>query len=212
MTEDAAEGAAGATPKRTSAILADFANGLTAPRVSVGDIVAALGDRGLGVLIAIFALPAAVPVPTFPGFTAAFGLPIVAFSVQLMLRWHRLVLPRFVARRTMSTASFRAIATKVAHVLSRIERLLRPRFAAVTGPISERFLGALCAVTALAIAVPLPFGHNVAALGLALIGLGLIERDGLAIMLGVAAAIAGVALLALVVFGIAHGLHALFRL
>jgi hypothetical protein len=205
---DAASGDA----KRTSAILTDFANGLAQPRVTVEEIVEALGDRGLGVLIAIFALPAAVPVPTFPGFTAAFGLPIVVFAVQLMLRRHRLVLPRAIARRTIGTPAFRAIALKVAHVLSRIEKLLRPRMAAVTGPPAERFLGALCALVALAIAVPLPFGHNVAAFGLALIGLGLIERDGLAIVLGVVAAIAGVALLALVVFGITRGVGYLIGL
>jgi hypothetical protein len=212
MISRAAGDAAGAAPKRTSAILSDFANGLTAPRVSVGEIVEALGDRGLGVLIAIFALPAAVPVPTFPGFTAAFGLPIAVFAVQLMLRWHRLVLPGAIARRTIATPAFRAIALKVAHVLSRIEKLLRPRFAAVTGPLAERFLGALCACVALAVAVPLPFGHNVAAFGLALIGLGLIERDGVAILLGVVAAIAGVALLALVVFGITQGIGFLLHM
>ena len=57
-----------------------------------------------------------------------------------------------------------------------------------------------------------PSVHNVAAFGLALIGLGLIERDGLAILLGVVAAVAGVALLALVVFGITRGVGYLIGL
>lgn len=198
--------------RRTSDILAEFARTHTAPRISVEEIIEALGDRGLGVLIAIFALPPAIPVPTFPGFTAVWGLPIVAFGIQLMLRRHRLVLPGFLARRTIDGPTFRTIALKVARSLAWIERFLRPRLVAVTGPKSERILGALCAVVALAIAVPLPFGHNVAAAGLALIGLGLIERDGFAILLGVFLALAGVALLALVIFGLAHGLHYLFRL
>jgi hypothetical protein len=207
------EAAAGTTPpKRTSAILREFADAHAEPRVSVGAIVDALGDRGLGVLIALFALPAAAPVPTFPGFTALCALPIVVFAVELMLRWHKLVLPGALARRTVPTETFRRVAQKVAQVLARIEALLKPRFAAITGPLAERLLGGLCAIVALAIAVPLPFGHNVAALGLALIGLGLIERDGAAILLGVVAAIAGVALLAFVVLGIAHGIDFLLHL
>ena len=50
-----------AKPTRTSALLRDFAMSLTGERVSVGEIVAALGDRGIGVLIAIFALPNILP-------------------------------------------------------------------------------------------------------------------------------------------------------
>ena len=49
------------TPTRTSALLRDFAGTVARERVSVGDIVAALGDRGLGVLIAIFAIPNMLP-------------------------------------------------------------------------------------------------------------------------------------------------------
>ena len=211
MTGAEAPDAAGA-PQRTSDILSAFARTHTGARISIEEIVEALGDRGLGVLIAIFALPPALPVPTFPGFTAVWGLPIAAFGIQLMLRWHRLVLPQRIARRTIDGEIFRKIALKVAHALSRIEKLLRPRVAVVNGPNAERFLGALCAIVALAIAVPLPFGHNVAALGLALIGLGLIERDGLAILIGVVLAVGGVALLALVIFGLAHGMAYLLNL
>jgi hypothetical protein len=41
---------------------------------------------------------------------------------------------------------------------------------------------------------------------LVLIGLGLIERDGLAILIGAGIGMVGSILLALVIFGVAHGL------
>jgi len=59
--------------------------------------------------------------------------------------------------------------------------------------------------------LPIPFGHNLPALGLVLIGLGLIERDGLAIVIGSAIGLVGTVLLALVVFGVAHGLRFIIR-
>ena len=105
----------------------------------------------------------------------------------------------------------KALAPRVAAVLSWFERLLTPRFSWVTGPRMERVFGAISIVLSLVTALPIPFAHNLPALGLVLIGLGLIERDGLAILAGAVIGITGVVLLGLVVFGLAHGLHFILR-
>jgi hypothetical protein len=196
---------AGVRPTRTSELLRDFTQSLTAERVSIAEIVAGLGDRGLGVLIAIFALPnilpAAVPFGNVPA-----GIPPLIFAVQLMLGMNHLILPGVVAKRTIRTSVLRAFAPRVASVLSWFERLLTPRLFWVTGYRCERIMGAIAIVLALVAMLPIPFGHNLPALGLVLIGLGLIERDGAAILGGAAVGIAGTILLVLVVFGLAHGL------
>jgi hypothetical protein len=54
-----------ARPTRTSELLRHFAHSLTTDRVALADIVSGLGDRGLGVLIAIFALRSATSPPGF---------------------------------------------------------------------------------------------------------------------------------------------------
>ena len=91
-------------------------------------------------------------------------------------------------------------------MLSWFERLLTPRLEWVTGQRAERFIGIVAIVLALVSTLPIPFGHNLPALGLVLIGLGLIERDGLAILIGAAIGLIGSILLGLVIFGVAHGL------
>jgi len=192
-------------PSRTSDLLREFAASLAVERVTVGEIVAALGDRGLGVLIAIFALPNILP-STVPFGNVATGIPPLIFAVQLMLGFDRLILPRFVAMRTVGTHSLKAIVPKVAAVLSWFERLLTPRLSWVTGPRSERVFGLVCVLLAIVSTLPIPFGHNLPALGLVLIGLGLIERDGLAILIGAAIGTLGAVLLVLVLSGLAHGL------
>ena len=75
-------------------MLRDFAEHLSAERVSLEDIIAALGDRGLGVLIAIFAVPNIFP-STVPFGNVVTGIPVIFLAVHLMLGWPRLVLPRF---------------------------------------------------------------------------------------------------------------------
>jgi hypothetical protein len=134
------------------------------------------------------------------------GLPPLIFAIQLALGVDHLILPRFLARRTVGTHWLRALAPRVASVLSWFERLLTPRMEWVTDPRAERIIGIIAIVLAMVSTLPIPFGHNLPALGLVLIGLGLIERDGLAILIGAAIGMAGSILLGLVIFGVAHGL------
>src|SRR5262249_15505805 len=93
-----------AKPTRTSALLRDFATSLPAERVSIGEIVAALGDRGLGVLIAIFALPNILP-STVPFGNVLTGIPPLIFAVHLALGLDRLMLPGFITRRSVGSAT-----------------------------------------------------------------------------------------------------------
>jgi len=195
----------GIRPPRTSELLRTFAHSLDSERVTLAEIVAGLGDRGLGVLIAIFALPNILP-STVPFGNVATGIPPLVFAVQLMLGVEHLILPGFLARRKVGTGWLKAIAPKVAAVLSWFERLLEPRMTWVTSAHAERFIGAIAIILALVSTLPIPFGHNLPALGLVLIGLGLIERDGLAILIGAGIGLLGSILLGLVIFGLAHGL------
>jgi hypothetical protein len=199
-------GGAEVRPTRTSEMLREFSDSLTTERVTVAEIVAGLGDRGLGVLIAIFALPNILP-STVPFGNVGTGIPPLIFAVQLMLGVEHLMLPGFIARRTLGTKTLKMFVPRVAAVLSWFERLLSPRLAWVTTPSAERIVGAIAILLAIVSTLPIPFGHNLPALGLVLIGLGLIERDGLAILLGSACGLTGATILGLVVFGLAHGLR-----
>jgi hypothetical protein len=197
-------------PVRTSALLMEFAATRTEERVRIGEIVGALGDRGIGVVIAIFALPNVLP-STVPFGNVLTGIPVIIFAAQLMLGMERLVLPGFLARYSISTSLFKAWAPRVARLLGFIEPLLKPRLTAMTRADAEQGIGALCMVLAIVSTLPIPFGHQLPALGIMLIALGLIERDGLALLAGSIIGFVGVALLCLAFFGIAHGAKHLMR-
>src|SRR5262244_1459430 len=124
-------------PARTSQMLRDFAATLEGERESLGDIIAALGDRGLGVLIAIFAAPNILP-STMPFGNVGTGIPVIFLAVHLMMGWQRLVLPRFLARLTVSAKLLGIFAPKLATAMAWIEKLLKPRMLSVTGPRAER--------------------------------------------------------------------------
>ena len=191
-------------PTRTSEFLRELAGSLQSERVTMREIVDALGDRGLGVLIAVFAIPNIIVVPILFG-NVFFGIFSMVFGIHLMLGIRHLVLPEFLGRRSIRTATFKPMAERMAQVMAKFEKLLRPRLVAVTTAGPERFIGAMVTIDAAVCAMPIPLAHNIPAVGLTLIGLGLIERDGHAIIVGVVVGALGTALFGLFLFGATAG-------
>ena len=79
--------------------------------------------------------------------------------------------------------------------LKRIEFIAGPRLARLSEGVGLRIVGGLLAIPCASILVPLPLTNSVPGLGVTIAALGLIERDGLLIILGLVIGLAWVALL-----------------
>lgn len=164
-------------------------------RISIGDLLAALGDRALAALLFVFAVPNVLPVP--PGTSTILGAPLVFLAAQLAFGrqpW----LPAIIAERTMTRADFAGLVRRISPWLTRAERLLRPRAIALTQPPMEYLVGLVCLLLAVVLVLPVPLGNMLPALAISLLALGILERDGLWILAGLVAA----ALSAVVVSGV----------
>ena len=118
-----------------SAVLLALAQQTDRERITIGDLLAALGDRALGALLFIFAVPNVLPMP--PGTSTLLGAPLIFLAAQLMLGrgpW----LPAVVARRSLAHADFAVLVRRVVPWLQRAERLLRPRLPWVAGARTSR--------------------------------------------------------------------------
>lgn len=188
-----------APPPRLSEILAELAGDDSRDRISVHDMVETMRARAFGALLLIFAFPNILPTP--PGTAGILGLPLIFLSAQMMLGldpW----LPGVIARRSMARSTFQALVLRITPWLLRAERLLRARMQLLAHPRAQRILGALCLVVSVALALPVPFANMAPAIALCLIGLGVLERDGLWIVLGILAAFGSLAYVA----GLAYAL------
>jgi len=197
--------------QKTSEMFAAFAKSLSSERVSVREIVDALGDRGLGVLIAIFAIPNVFP-STVPFGNVLTGIPVIVLSLQLMLGFERLILPDFIGRRTIDSSWLKRAAPTVVTLFGFVERLLRPRLGFMTTARAERWVGILLFLLSILSTLPIPFGHQIPAFAIILIGLGLIEGDGISILAGAVIGALGLVTLVLLVIGIVHGAHRLLHI
>src|SRR5262245_7521711 len=91
--------------RRASAILNELARTWPGERVSLGDIEAALGDRGFGLMIFVFTLPTLIP-----GIAMLAAIPLLLLAIQLMLGMSRPWLPKAIQDRSAAKADFQRIA------------------------------------------------------------------------------------------------------
>ena len=143
-------------------------------------------------MIVVFSFPMSLPVaPPFLG--GPFGMVLAILGIYLAIG-RRPWLPGFLSERAISTSVFSAFVHKLIGAARFLESFLRPRILVLTASAWIRRFHAvyvLCMALLLALPVPLPvpFSNTVVALPIFLTGLGLLERDGLFITLGYAAAI-----------------------
>jgi len=97
------------------------------------------------------------------------------------------------------------------------ERLTRPRWPIMTGDIADSLTGIACIALAIMMALPVPLGDMLPGLAIALLGLGIMQRDGLFVLLGAAmTAFSGIYLLLVwktvvaIITGMADWIGALF--
>ena len=164
-----------------SAVLQQLAAEQGRERVSVRDLFAALGDRALAALLFVFAVPNVIPSP--PGLSTVLGVPLLFLSAQ-MLFGRRAWLPTFVARRSMARDDFEALMSRVLPWLERAEKLLRPRLSVLALPPMEYLVGLVCLALAVILVLPIPLGNIPPAFAIALMALGILERDGVWVLAG----------------------------
>lgn len=174
---------------RTSEILLDFARTFPGDRVRLADLDRLLADRAFGFLLLIFALPNTLPLG-IPGLSTLTGIPLGLVAVQMVLGMRAPYLPRWLAERSLSRNDFRRLIERTAPWLQRLERLMKPRWRVFRTLTAERSVGAFCLLLAIVLALPIPFGNLLPAIGVALISLGLIEEDGLLVSAGLAVGLA----------------------
>jgi hypothetical protein len=176
-----------------SRALTRLAEEWTEPRISVAQMLTALGDRGLIGLLLILAIFNVIPNP--PGTSAVLGLPMLYLSWQMM-RGQMPWLPQFLAGRSFDIGQFRALVTRAMPHLNRVERLLRPRLGLLSSPAAMKVLGSVCLVLSAVLILPIPLGNLFPAAAIAVITLGALERDGIWILGGVLFGVATTAFLA----------------
>jgi hypothetical protein len=187
---------------RAAEILQQFIENFPHDKITLADVMNTLGHRAFGAAIFIFAL-ANLLIANIPGISTILGIPIILIAMQLMMGSHRPWLPKSLAEKEFDKAAFQKVINRTVPVLKKIEVFIKPRLLFLSLR-ADRFLGLICLLLGLVLALPIVFGNWLPSWALAFIALGMIERDGFVILIGMAIGIAAIAYAVAFYTGFAH--------
>jgi hypothetical protein len=192
-------------PERISDILTRLAAQGDRENITVGEIVDALSDRSFGIIIILVALP-----NTILPIAWVLDTPILIFAIQMAMGKQTPWLPEFMRRQQLDRDTFSKAINYVVKYLVKIEAFLKPRLTFLTSDKAERFIGMWLTFLTIVLLVPIPFGNALPSFGIAIIAAGLLEKDGVAILVGSLIGILGTVYVIALVGGVFAAAKAIF--
>jgi len=190
-----------ARPVRTSKILRELLEKNPDKNFTVQKIVDSLGGTSsFGTSLLAFSIPEVLPIP-IPGLFTVVVIPTGIISAQMIAGNKQLKLPKFLLKRSIPRKALATAIHSILPILEKTEKYVKPRWQWAVHPVSKRFIGAFIFLLAAAIALPVPWTNMPLAISIFVISLGLIEKDGKMITLGILIGLASLALVGGLIFG-----------
>ncbi len=192
---------------RTSQILLALAS-QPGERLTVREIMAVLQERAFALLIVLLGLPNCLPMP--PPIPLVCGLLLALVAIQIVFGREAPWLPRQLLNRSVARTDVERAVGRAMPAFRRLERISRPRMTFLDTPVAMRIMGAVVLVLALGLLFAPPFvGQIPLGLAVCLVGLGLVERDGLVVAGGLVIGSIGLTLSLGFVYAIFTGIDTL---
>jgi hypothetical protein len=170
---------------RVSTVFVALARAMPLEGLTLRDLLAQLGERGLLLVCIMATVPFLLPV-SIPGSSIPFGL-MIAFNGISLLTHRAPWLPDRLLHRHLAADSLIAVLERGARLFSRLEQLIHPRVSPLThGPTMGRVNGLLLVLSGLLLMapLPLPLSNTLPAYGALLLAAGSLERDGYCVVAG----------------------------
>ncbi|WP_445618988.1 exopolysaccharide biosynthesis protein [Kushneria sp. Sum13] len=165
--------------------------------VSLDDLMTIFHSRSFGPLLVTPPL-IALALPIF-GLPTLCGVVMALVAIQQVMGRSNPWLPRRLRQLSINGQRFHRTVEKINPWVMRLERLFRPRLAFMDNEVIHRVVAMFIVLISLSIPFvePLPMGPALPCAMLMLVALGMLMRDGLAVLIGLVVAVAGMASLLL---------------
>lgn len=155
---------------------------------TIGSILHTFGAGSFGFLIVLLALPVALPF-TPPGVSTPFGVLILIISIQMLIGRKDLWMPKFITRRKVKFGESKFV-DKMASWLQFFEKITNKRQTWMfRGPAYLILISSLIASSLVLVLLPLPVINTLASGVCMVIGLALLEEDGMMAFAGIVASL-----------------------
>ena len=153
--------------------------------ITLRELLERSGRQGMLLICALSTLPFLIPV-SIPGVSTVFGAAIVLLASALFLNrlpW----LPQRILNKPLDAHKLVPVLRKGAGLVSKIDRWVKERWLHLTSATMLRLNSAAVVFGGLLLMAPLgpiPFSNTAPAVGILLLTIGLLQRDGLLVLLG----------------------------
>lgn len=166
--------------------LQSMSNSITQPEISLRELLELIGEQGMLVFCMFLTIPFLLPV-SIPGVSTVFGLVITLIGIGVTLNrvpW----LPARLMNRTIERVHLLPALEKGAALFTRLDKVVSPRILALThGATINRMNGLLLVLGAILLMAPfglIPFSNTIPALAILFLAVGMLQRDGIFVLLG----------------------------
>lgn len=155
--------------------------------ITLSELIQRVGNDGLLILVTLLTLVFLIPV-SIPGVSTVFGAAILLISVSRLFG-RNLWIPSKIEHRIIGTRKLRPLLRKALSWLKKLERVSRPnRIQWLVAGGTMAFINNLALILgAVLLMMPfglIPFSNTFPAVAILFLAIGLLQRDGLCILLG----------------------------
>jgi len=155
--------------------------------ITLSELIQRVGNDGLLILVTLLTLVFLIPV-SIPGVSTVFGAAILLISVSRLFG-RALWIPSKLEHRVIGTRKLRPLLRKALGWLRKLERVSRPnriQWLVADGAVgfinnAALILGAILLMMPFGL---IPFSNTFPAVAILFLAIGLLQRDGLCILLG----------------------------
>lgn len=161
-----------------------FLNQIQDKDIDVRTLIQAFGGRGYPALLVVIGVPFCFPLQV-PGFSTPFGLLLAYMGLRIAFG-KKIHCPDFM-NKTISNSSCKKIIDWTIYILGKTEKFVKPRLTILsTNPYLHMLHGVLIFFLGLTLALPLPIPltNILVAAPIVFLGLGLLEDDGVFVIIG----------------------------
>ncbi len=164
--------------------LKNYLEKIQGQEVDVRSLINAFGEKGYPALLVVIGVPFCFPLQ-IPGFSTPFGLLLAYMGIRISLR-KKIHCPGILNRK-ISYAACKKIIESTVYLLEKAEKFVKPRFSFLS---TNSWLHVLHGILifflglTLALPLPIPLTNILVAAPIVFLGLGLLEDDGLFVIVG----------------------------
>ncbi|WP_169788586.1 exopolysaccharide biosynthesis protein [Blastochloris viridis] len=176
--------------------------------ITFGEVFHRLEHKAFGALFLVLAIPNCFPM--VPGVSVITGVAVLLLALQLASGLEEPWLPSAIRHKGFARGAFARVLGKTLPWIVRVEQLASPRLQILTSGTGRRVFGAMIAVLAVAMMLPVPFIGNIPpGIAIAVLSLGLLEHDGRVVAVGYAVGTVAIIVVAGMLAGLMIGFEAI---